>query len=485
MRRIWSLGMVGIALALGGCQAFFDDQKGLLGALPSYSVEARGERLSLSPPCGPAGVQPAPLQPGERAPGQPVPPAAGQPGAAGEAFAQAPPAGTEAPSSFNPNMFGDQFGSGHSSIKIPLILSQKDPFTYTYTSQYPYTPFYVWNKSTFAGLQMINTSGSGILTTIADASTVDNAFKAKPYAPIQVISNPKFDAVVQAQYPGAVFLSGTAVLQNANPPIPPSRGINAEYYEDPPVDTFLFVTQYGPLIAVPVPSPSAGGAVGRTKIADDNNPMPRDRFIFNFDYFNNVPLTATGVDVRRYSLGFEKTFFDRLTSIEVRLPFASTLNSDIVADGITNTHTEIGDVHVTLKALLWRSKTFNIASGLGIGLPTADDTRVRLADGTDLVRINNQAVILTPFAAVLFTPNDRFFAQAWYEVSFDANGNPVLTNPDFTGLTGAGKLNDQTLMQFDAQVGYWLIQPDSRGRGSAVWRLSSNFITTRRSPMRT
>lgn len=110
MRRIWSLGMVGIALALGGCQAFFDDQKGLLGALPSYSVEARGERLSLSPPCGPAGVQPAPLQPGERAPGQPVPPAAGQPGAAGEAFAQAPPAGTEAPSSFNPNMFGDQFG---------------------------------------------------------------------------------------------------------------------------------------------------------------------------------------------------------------------------------------------------------------------------------------------------------------------------------------------------------------------------------------
>ena len=64
----------------------------------------------------------------------------------------------------------------------------------------------------------------------------------------------------------------------------------------------IFVPQ-APLV-VSVPSPASGGVVGRTKIADDNNPMPRDRLIFNFDYFNNVPLIDGGFDVYRYNLGF-------------------------------------------------------------------------------------------------------------------------------------------------------------------------------------
>ena len=38
---------------------------------------------------------------------------------------------------------------------------------------------------------------------------------------------------------------------------------------------------------------------------------------------------GTDGDVRRYTPGFEKTFFDRNASIEFRFPFASTVSSDI------------------------------------------------------------------------------------------------------------------------------------------------------------
>jgi hypothetical protein len=74
--------------------------------------------------------------------------------------------------------------------------------------------------------------------------------------------------------------------------------------------------------------------VGRTKIADDNSPLPRDRFIFNYDYFNNASL-GSGIDVSRISLGVEKTFLDQQASVELRIPFASTLDSTSTADGMT------------------------------------------------------------------------------------------------------------------------------------------------------
>ncbi|MFL5246122.1 MAG: hypothetical protein ACJ8FY_28980 [Gemmataceae bacterium] len=216
-----------------------------------------------------------------------------------------------------------------------------------------------------------------------------------------------------------------------------------------------------PPVLFDVASPAGGGLVGRTKVSDDNSPLPRDRVIFNYDYFNNVPLAAKGVDVNRFSPGFEKTFFDRLISIEVRVPFASTLSSDIIANGLGNQEsTEFGDVHLTLKGLLYGSDRLNIAGGLGIGLPTARGTRIALGDGTELARIRNEEVVLTPYLAYLLTPSDRLFFQNWFAINFDANGNPLSANPDFTGLRPVGRLNDQDLFQADAQIGYWLYEPD-------------------------
>src|SRR5262249_34413178 len=158
-----------------------------------------------------------------------------------------------------------------------------------------------------------------------------------------------------------------------------------------------------------IPLPAGGGAAGRTKISDDNSPLPRDRVIFDFDYFNNVPV-ANGLGVYRFSPGFEKTFFDQRASIEGRGPFASTLNSDVIV-GLTSTEAELGDVNLTLKGLLYRSDVLNLAVGLGVAFPTAREVRASFSDGTSLLHVHNGSNILTPFVAYLFTPNDRLFFQ--------------------------------------------------------------------------
>jgi hypothetical protein len=217
-----------------------------------------------------------------------------------------------------------------------------------------------------------------------------------------------------------------------------------------------------PPLVVLLPPPGAGGVVGRTKISDDNSPLPRDRIIFNYDYFDAAPLSANGANVNRFSVGFEKTFFEQNASVEVRLPFASTLSSDVTADGATGYRAELGNLNLTFKALLYGSPTWNLAAGMGVALPTASDLRVRFADGTDLLRLKNDSVLVTPYVAALYTPNDRLFAQGWIAYGFDATGNALQVATPGGGLAQVGRFTDQTLAQLDAQVGYWLYQASDR-----------------------
>ena len=76
---------------------------------------------------------------------------------------------------------------------------------------------------------------------------------------------------------------------------------------------------------------------------------------------------------------------------------------------------------------------------------------------TELVRIENEAVILIPYVAVSFSPLDGLFAQLWLSMEFDTNGNPVLVN-NGRALSGLGRLHDADYLVADAQIGYWLIR---------------------------
>lgn len=214
-----------------------------------------------------------------------------------------------------------------------------------------------------------------------------------------------------------------------------------------------------------------GGAVGQSKLVEGFSPMPRDRVFFNYSYFNSVPLGTSGVDVNRYTPGFEKTFFDRWASIEFRTPFAGTLNSTINANGSLDTnHGEFGDLFTALKVLLVRNDNFAFSTGMSLTAPTARDIQVVNIPGSTLqsLRIHNDAVHLQPFASFLITPNDRGFFQGLFQVDVPTTANRV--SAQFAGLpeTTYGSLNNQTMCNVSLSAGYWLWQnPNSFVSGVA------------------
>src|SRR5438874_2593212 len=76
------------------------------------------------------------------------------------------------------------------------------------------------------------------------------------------------------------------------------------------------------------------------------------------------------------------------------------------------------------------------SGGLSIGLPTADDTNVRVTDFLGLTNVNsvdiervrdfhigNNTVSISPYLAVLFKPTERFFIQGFTEFDFPVNSS--------------------------------------------------------------
>jgi hypothetical protein len=428
-----------------------------------------------------------PCQPGQPQPGQePTAPAP-------DVFAQAPEGGTSPVASYNPAMFGDIFGSRGLPLIIPgrtgtPAVSQTLGGRFA-VAGFPAVPatfltpivvndsgvplqfnplLYTLFNSQGAILPGLNTiylpsanfthASSGVVV-VPPSSVLPVGTKVSLQNQPLVTANVNSEAMTRVGPGGTLtLLSSTASLINQSGPLSGTSAWNIETF----YNYFIPGTPGTPALVLNAPSPSAGGIVGRTKVSDDNGVLPADRFIFDYDFFNTVPLTPQGNNVHRFSPGFEKTFFDQRASIEVRLPFASTISTDIVADGITNDgRGAFGDVHLTLKGLLYGDPVLNVAGGLGIDIPTADAITVSLVDGTRVARINNDAWVLTPYFAFLLTPNDRLFFQNWYEFGFSTNGNSVQANPDFTGPRRVGTLTDQALLQIDAQLGYWLYRNDA------------------------
>ena len=217
-------------------------------------------------------------------------------------------------------------------------------------------------------------------------------------------------------------------------------------------------------------SPGLGGGVGQIKLMEAGSPIPRDRIMLNYSYVSGVPIGTGNLNVNRFTPGFEKTFFEGNSSIEVRVPMAVTAASTFVHDeisSINSTDYQFGNLTLFLKSLLYRDETFALSAGGGLVLPTAANT-VMLSefngrDHTDLI-IRNESIHLMPFLGGTYTPDDRFFSQSMVQVDFSANGNPVSVesiSPQFPFGEGGplkriGSLNDATFLYASVATGYWL-----------------------------
>lgn len=226
--------------------------------------------------------------------------------------------------------------------------------------------------------------------------------------------------------------------------------------------------------------PSAGGS-GRAKISDDNSVFPEDRVFFFYNYFDNAILIPSPVehalDVNRYTPGFEKTFWDRNASIEMRIPFAGTQASDVYLGGGKDEDLEFGDLELVLKVLLWKGDYFAAAGGLGFNAPTAAPVRVfENASATPIFTIDNDSFHLLPYFGVLYTPSENLFVQTFVEFDIDTNGNEVkrpIANGD------VGTLRDQNLLQVDVQTGVWLWrEPSARYITGLAPTVEFHYTTT-------
>jgi hypothetical protein len=274
-------------------------------------------------------------------------------------------------------------------------------------------------------------------------------------------------------------------------------------------------------------------------VADNESPLPRDRISFRFNYFDDAQqvtgfapavFNSQGVgtsfsqtrsfSVERYTFSFEKTFLNQWGSVELRVPFSTGLSSNLnlsagditgppttdQAFNVTSTPdrtlgsegTQFENMTLILKGLLYRRNALAVSAGLALGIPTGDDTNVRIVDYSGsttagqatvqrerVIRIDNEAWSLSPFVAALYTPTNRFFTQGFLQFDLPLNTNTINYSDRLTRGTGfpiadlaalgllsfpsldqpfsaRSGISEQPLMQVDWGVGYWLLRDSSR-----------------------
>ncbi|MCC7335877.1 MAG: hypothetical protein IT422_12315 [Pirellulaceae bacterium] len=220
--------------------------------------------------------------------------------------------------------------------------------------------------------------------------------------------------------------------------------------------TSILIRDYEPLTQT---VPNAGYALGRMKLAENSSPIPRDRIFFNYSHFTGVPLASQPISVNRYSPGFEKTFWDGLCSFEVRTPFGSSIDNDILTNGLTSDNQfQFGNMFFSLKGVLIHRENWLVTAGSSLLVPTAQDTRViDPATREEYLRIDNESTHIMPFIGGAFIPSERLFAQWMVQCDIDANGNPVIATENSVQRQ-IGTLQDFTLLYTDLSIGYWLYQ---------------------------
>jgi hypothetical protein len=275
--------------------------------------------------------------------------------------------------------------------------------------------------------------------------------------PFLANENAQLTALVRANFPGARFVNGTITPEFNNDP----------FFGNDIVFNYLFTS--GQEILVNLPNPSGGGLVGRNKYFENGSPRPQDRVYFFYNRIGGYQGLGSSFDINRFVLGFEKTFWDESFSAEVRIPFAGTANSDQVGgQDLAVDDAEFGNIGLAVRAVAYRTSTFLVSVGLGVSLPTANDSRM-LIGSVPVVAIENHTCLVQPMLGAIWAPNDRFYAQMGVQMDIAPSGNPVKSLDAAGGLSRVGVLTDQVYTYFTGAVGYWIYDnPDARLTGIAL-----------------
>lgn len=190
------------------------------------------------------------------------------------------------------------------------------------------------------------------------------------------------------------------------------------------------------------------------KISDNDSPEPRTRSYLSFNYFHDLysqinQQAGGGIQhtrIHREIFGVEWASADGRESFGLRLPI-NTYNAAHTVDGLDGTSTDIGDLSVIFKYLLWREPGTSrlLSAGLAITAPTGPGS----FGGSGSLRVFHNT-ILQPFAGWIWT---------WGAVYVQG----------FTAVDAPTDLNDVVFLDNSVAIGYFLYQaPNDRGITAVV-----------------
>jgi len=327
-----------------------------------------------------------------------------------------------------PNFFGGFFGTG-------VGINGGAPTTLAYTGTGAEGGAFV---DLVAPITVNGPGGPFVLNNNIPTPFAPNAINEQ----FMLGENTELTALVQGAFPGATFVDGGAEFFDIT---------NANFF-------YNYLALSGLTANVNLPNPTGGGLVGRNRYFENGSPIPRDRVFFTYNHVGNYRGMAVPFNVNRYVLGGEKTFFDGNASLEIRVPFAGTADSDQIGNstGIA-TATQFGNLGLLLKGVFFRRQGFLASAGFGVSIPTANDSRAFVA-GSPFATIDNRTTLLQPIIGCVWAPNDKFYAQSGLQFDFDPTGNPVTALNTTGSLSQIGVLNSQSFSYLDNAIGYWLYE---------------------------
>jgi len=197
------------------------------------------------------------------------------------------------------------------------------------------------------------------------------------------------------------------------------------------------------------------------RVADNNSPLPTDRVGMSYEMYHRAPASLDygppNANFHEFEFLAEKTFLDGLFSVELVVPFMTTITSQQTLDTQSTTigrGAEFGNLGINLKALLWHEDCLAISGGLLVEAPTSRDFRVVLTHNNQFVgseTLKTEAWILTPYLATLVNLSDCWFFQGFVSYRATTAGNRY-----YDGDVLVGTLRDQDLLMIDGGLGYWL-----------------------------
>lgn len=148
--------------------------------------------------------------------------------------------------------------------------------------------------------------------------------------------------------------------------------------------------------------------------------------------------------------------------MQIQVPFRSSLSShySLVNDEpiTAGESTELDNIALAGKLMLYRDCCLAVSCGAGLDLPTARDvdiTETIVPGDSRRVTVDNKAVILSPFLGMLYTPDDCYFVESFAQFSLPVNSHD-LHFENSAGNVFEHQLHDPSFFHFDISIGTWL-----------------------------